>query len=127
MPMNPPDAQYDSFARKVLPILKERGIGIIGMKSLASGRLLRTGISADCAISCALSQPVDSLVFGLNALVVLEQYLAIARVWKPMIRSDQVDLLRTVAKDAADGRLSTISGSRRMCSGMQRTSREQWL
>jgi len=105
MPVNLLDAQYDSFAKNVLPILKERGIGVIGMKSLASGRLLRTGTSASAATLYALSQPVDSLVCGIDSLAVLEQDLAIARSWKPMSASDQLNLLRTVAKDAADGHL----------------------
>ncbi|MDF1514186.1 MAG: aldo/keto reductase, partial [Anaerolineae bacterium] len=52
-PTNLLDAKYRSFTQEILPILKARGIGAIGMKSLASGNVLETGISAEKAISYA--------------------------------------------------------------------------
>ena len=37
MPLNVMDAHYRSFARLVLPELVRQGIGVLGMKSLATG------------------------------------------------------------------------------------------
>ena len=37
MPLNVLDAQYDSFQKQVLPVCRDRGISVIGMKGLAAG------------------------------------------------------------------------------------------
>src|SRR5688572_3521077 len=42
MPLNVLDAHYRSFARQVLPRLVRDGIGVLGMKPLASGLVMRT-------------------------------------------------------------------------------------
>lgn len=46
MPLNCFDVHYRSFAELVLPVLVERGIGALGMKPLAAGRILETGAAA---------------------------------------------------------------------------------
>ena len=88
-PTNVLDVQFRSFTRRVLPVLKERGIGAIGMKSLAGGNIMDAGISAEDAIRFALSQPIDSLVSGIDSLEVLAKNLEIARTWTPMSREEQ--------------------------------------
>ncbi|MHB0856330.1 MAG: aldo/keto reductase [Anaerolineae bacterium] len=105
MPINLLDASFRSFAQEVLPILLRRGIGIIGMKSLAGGHLLETGVSAREAIAYALSQRIDTLVCGMESLEVLRQNLEIARSWQPLTEGDQALLLARVTPLAADGRL----------------------
>jgi predicted aldo/keto reductase-like oxidoreductase len=92
-PTNLLDAQYRSFTRRVLPVLKKRGIGAIGMKSLAGGRLLETGVSAEDAIRFSLSQPIDSLVSGMDSLEILAKNLEIARNWTPMDEKECEQLL----------------------------------
>ncbi|MCD6519714.1 MAG: aldo/keto reductase [Anaerolineae bacterium] len=105
LPVNLLDAHYRSFAKGILPLLKERGIGAIGMKSLAGGELLKTGIPVDKAIAYSLSQPIDTLVTGIDSMEVLEQNLAIARAWEPMPIEEQTTLLAQVAPFAQDGHL----------------------
>jgi predicted aldo/keto reductase-like oxidoreductase len=104
-PCNLLDEQYRSFTQEILPVLKKRGIGAIGMKSLAGGQLLRTGVSARDAISFSLSQPIDALVTGIDSLEVLEQDLEVARNWLPFLAEEQDVLLERVAPWAHDGRL----------------------
>jgi predicted aldo/keto reductase-like oxidoreductase len=104
-PANLLDAQYRSFAGQVLPLLKERGIGAIGMKSLAGDRLLQTGVSPQEAISYALSLPIDVLVSGMDSMEVLEQNLTIVRDWAPLTEEKQKALLERVAPWAGDGHL----------------------
>ena len=105
MPLNLLDAHFRSFAQQVLPILKKRGIGVIGMKSLASGHLLQTEVSAREAISYALSQPVDVMVSGMDSLEVMHENIEIARSWTPMSQEEQQRLLDCVAPMAQDGKL----------------------
>ncbi len=105
MPVNLLDAHYRSFAAEVLPIAQARSIGVIGMKGLAAGRIMEAGVSVQEALSYALSQPIASLICGMESLEVLEQNLRIVRNWQPMDLEDQASLRDRVAAAAADGRL----------------------
>lgn len=104
-PANLLDAQYRSFTAAILPLLVERGIGAIGMKSLAGGRLLDTGVSPREAIGYALSLPIDTLVSGIDSLEVLAENLDIARTWSPLAREQEQQLLERTAPYAGDGHL----------------------
>jgi len=57
-------------------------MGIIGMKSLTSGQILKTEIVPEKAISYAFSLPVDTLVSGIDSLKVLVENLEIIRNWR---------------------------------------------
>ena len=104
-PANLLDAQFRSFTRQVLPVLKARGIGAIGMKSLAGGQLLQTAVSAPDAIGYALTLPIDTLVSGMDSLERLRQNLETVRAWTPQDETQQRALLDTVAAAAAGGHL----------------------
>ena len=43
MPLNVMDAHFRSFGRQVLPKLVEQGMGVLGMKPLGDGRVLKCG------------------------------------------------------------------------------------
>jgi aryl-alcohol dehydrogenase-like predicted oxidoreductase len=101
-PINVLDAQFRSFSQRVLPVLKKRGIGAIGMKSLAGGNITDAGISAADAIRYALSQPIDSLVSGIDSLEILATNLEIARSWTPMSGEEQQRLLDRTEPFAGD-------------------------
>ncbi|MFW6108448.1 MAG: aldo/keto reductase [bacterium] len=104
-PVSVLDAHFHSFQRGVLPVLRERGIGAIGMKSLSSGRVLQTGIGAGEAIAYALSQDIATLVSGMESVDDLARNLATVRAWAPMAAVDQQALLARSAPYARDGRL----------------------
>ena len=104
-PTNLLDVQFRSFTQRVLPVLKERGIGAIGMKSLAGGNLTDTGVSAADAIRFSLSQPIDALVSGIDSLEVLHKNLEIARKWTPMSHEEKERLLNQTESFAGDLRL----------------------
>jgi aryl-alcohol dehydrogenase-like predicted oxidoreductase len=42
MPLNVMDAHYRSFGRLVLPVLVQQGIGVLGMKSMGNGIVLKS-------------------------------------------------------------------------------------
>jgi len=105
MPVNLLDAHYRSFAAEVLPIAQARSIGVIGMKGLSAGRIMEAEVSVQEALSYALSQPIASLICGMESLEVLEQNLRIVRDWQPMDLEEQASLRDRVAAAAADGRL----------------------
>jgi predicted aldo/keto reductase-like oxidoreductase len=79
MPVNVCDVHYRSFIRRVIPEAEKRNIGVIGMKSLGGGadRVGRFPSEKVCtheeARIFALSQPIASLVVGVDSMDVLRQ------------------------------------------------------
>ena len=62
--LNPADVHGSSFLKTVLPVAREAGMGVIGMKVCAQGRLLSTLTMAEC-MGYVLSQPgVTNVVIG---------------------------------------------------------------
>jgi predicted aldo/keto reductase-like oxidoreductase len=110
MPINVCDFHYRSFARQVVPEANKRGIGPIGMKSLGGGsnhkgRLVAEKVcTVEEAITYALTQPIASLVVGIDSMEVLKQDLAIARQFRPLSGSALEKLLDKVKLVASDGR-----------------------
>jgi aryl-alcohol dehydrogenase-like predicted oxidoreductase len=106
MPLNPVDPHYRSFEREVLPVLVERGIGVIGMKSLADGRLPSTGLlTAEECIRYALSLPVSTVVCGMKSMADLAQDLAVARAFAPLDEAGRKALTARLAGVAGKGDL----------------------
>jgi uncharacterized protein len=110
MPINICDHHYRSFAHEVLPEAAKRQVAVIGMKSLGGGadgkgRFIAAGVcSVEDALTYSLSQPVATLVVGIDSMKVLEQDLKIAREFKPL-DADGITKLAAKVKDVAgDGR-----------------------
>ena len=61
-----------------------------------------SGISAADAIRYTLSQPIDSLVSGIDSLEILATNLEIARNWTPMNDGEQQQLLDLTEPFAGD-------------------------
>ncbi len=109
MPINVMDAHYRSFQKQVVPVCLEKGVGVLGMKSLGGGFprgiITRTSdLDPEACIRYALSQPVSSLVVGIQSMEDLEQDLAIARGFEPMPEAEQRTLLAQAESVAGDGR-----------------------
>ncbi len=110
MPINVCDYFYRSFAHQVVPEANKRGIAPIGMKSLGGGdshkgRLVVSKVcTVEQALRYALSQPIASLVSGIDSMEVLKQNLAIARAFKPLEGEELEKLLVQVKPFAGDGR-----------------------
>ncbi len=77
---------------KLLPECLKRGIGLLGMKAVGDGYLYR---SVEPAIRYSLTQPIDSLVLGINRDCYLEEDLRIADEFTPMTESEQQELFTT--------------------------------
>ena len=104
MPLNVLDAHYRSFERLVLPRLVAEGIGVLGMKPLASGAILETGAAtaAEC-LRYALHLPTSVVITGIDSLAVLEQALEAVRTFRPPSIEEVGDLLARTAQPASTG------------------------
>jgi aryl-alcohol dehydrogenase-like predicted oxidoreductase len=99
MPVSVLDANFNSFQREIIPIAREQGIGVIGMKSLAAGHFFNLPpgtLPVAEARRYALSQPIASLCVGCDSMDVLEQDLNIARNFVPMTAEEQAAAIDAV-------------------------------
>lgn len=102
MPINPAEPHYWSFLEGVLPKAQQKGMGILGMKTLSRGVSVRI-FGADSIkefFYFALSQPISTLVVGCDSIEQLEMNVRIAQSFQPMSQQDQ-NLLVTRVKSYA--------------------------
>jgi len=105
MPINPLDWHFQSFQRKVVPLLVKDGTAVLGMKPLADGHALKSG--AVTAIEClhyALSMPTSVVITGCERAEILDQAMEAARTFRPLSEQALADIRRRSATVAAEGR-----------------------
>jgi aryl-alcohol dehydrogenase-like predicted oxidoreductase len=125
MPLNVMDAHFRSFEHKVLPELVKQEIGVVSMKPLGSGIILKT--KTVTAIEClhyAMSLPTSCVITGMDKMEILEQGLEAARTFKPLSREEVASLLGRTAQAAATGKFELFKTDTRF----DATARNpQWL
>lgn len=101
MPLNVMDTHYRSFEKLVLPELVRRRIGVLGMKSIAQGVILKSKtVKASECLRYALSLPTSVVITGLDSMKILKQALEVARSFTPL-SDTEMNALRAKTKDAA--------------------------
>jgi predicted aldo/keto reductase-like oxidoreductase len=102
MPLNVMDMHFKSFAHKVVPVLVEHGIGVLGMKPLGFGEVLKSNVVTpmEC-LHYAMSLPTSVVINGCDSLERLEQGLHAARTFRPLTEQE---LAALSARTAAAGR-----------------------
>ncbi|AQT67728.1 General stress protein 69 [Anaerohalosphaera lusitana] len=104
MPVNAFDPHYRSFIENVMPVAVEKQIAVIAMKTMGGGYLLRPGvISPEQALRFAWSQPVASVVSGMENMDLLKKNIENARIFEPMSEQEQKKLLEKTEPVAKDG------------------------
>jgi aryl-alcohol dehydrogenase-like predicted oxidoreductase len=105
MPLNVMDAHYRSFERLVLPELVKHKIGVLGMKSMAYGVILKSRtVSAQECLRYALSLPTSVVITGIDSLKILKQAVDVAANFRPYEAAEMKALLERTKAAAADGR-----------------------
>jgi aryl-alcohol dehydrogenase-like predicted oxidoreductase len=105
MPLNVMDAHFRSFAHLVVPMLVKEGIGVLGMKSMADGGILKskTVTPVEC-LHYAMTLPTSTVITGIDSMKILRQALEAVKNFKPLTEKELADLLARTAKAAAQGR-----------------------
>jgi aryl-alcohol dehydrogenase-like predicted oxidoreductase len=105
MPLNVMDAHYDSFEKKVLPLLIERKTGVLGMKPIGAGLLLGSKVvtARECLLY-AMSLPVSVTITGCDSPSILEQALDIASNFEPLTEAERSVLLDKTSQASAAGK-----------------------
>jgi predicted aldo/keto reductase-like oxidoreductase len=104
LPLNVMDAHYRSFERLVLPVLVERQIGVLGMKPIANGLILKSNtVTAVECLRYALNLPTSVVITGCDRREILDQALEVARSFRPMDPEEVKALLARTAQAASKG------------------------
>ena len=105
LPLNVMDAHFDSFEKKVVPVLVKNGIGILGMKPMGDRFILdsKTATPAEC-LHYAMNLPTSVVITGCDSPRILDQALQAARSFKPMTESEVSALLAKTAEAAQAGK-----------------------
>ncbi len=104
MPLNVMDAHFRSFEKLVLPKLVEQGIGVLGMKSMGDGIILKskTVQPVEC-LHYAMNLPTSVVITGIDGEKILDQAVEAARSFHPLSKDQVVALLKKTEQAAASG------------------------
>jgi predicted aldo/keto reductase-like oxidoreductase len=104
MPLNAMDAHYESFGQRVLPVLVKNEIGVLGMKPMGAGILLKSNtVSAVECLRYAMSLPTSVVITGCESLANVHQALDVARNFKPLTTAESASLLAKTEQAARQG------------------------
>ena len=98
LPVNPAEPHYWSFLEAVLPKVVNKGMGILGMKTLSRGVCAKIfgNESIETFLRFALTQSISAVVVGCETIDQLEMDVRIARSFQPMDQQEQNVLISRV-------------------------------
>lgn len=116
MPINVMDAHFRSFMRNVIPVAHARGTAVLGMKTFGDPYILqhvsKSGtMTPTQMLHFGMSQPVATIITGIDNIKVLNQALNAARTFKPMNASQQAALLSKTRIAAQTGKYERFKTS----------------
>jgi predicted aldo/keto reductase-like oxidoreductase len=112
MPLNVMDAHFRSFEKLVVPELIKQKIGVLGMKPMANGLILksRTVTPIEC-LHYALSLPTSVVITGIDSTEILDQAFEAVRTFRPLTQAQRSALLKKTAKAASKGEFELFKTS----------------
>jgi aryl-alcohol dehydrogenase-like predicted oxidoreductase len=98
LPVNPVEAVIGGFLDRVIPAARERGIGVIGMKTMGAGNYIHpeAGLTPENLIRFALSQDVDCVIVGCVTPDEARLFAQVGKDTSPMDDDEQSRLVETV-------------------------------
>jgi hypothetical protein len=93
------------FGKHVVPKAQEMAIGILSMKSMGSGVLLKSKVvTAEECLRFALSSPTSVVITGIDSQTVLDQDFRVAKTFKSVINQEISSLMTKTASAASSGK-----------------------
>ncbi len=112
MPLNVMDAHFRSFAQLVLPELVKQDIGVLGMKSMGDGVILKSKtVSPIECLHYAMSLPTSVVITGIDKPEILDQAFEAAKTFQPMNREQVTQLLAKTKEVAMAGKYELFKTS----------------
>src|SRR5580704_16310241 len=105
MPINVMDAHFRSFEKQVVPVLLEKQVALLGMKSMGDKNILtsKTVTPMEC-LQYALSRPLSVVITGIDSMQILDQAFQAAATYSKLASADIAAMLEKTAPAAADGK-----------------------
>ena len=97
---------------KVVPEAVKRGMGVLGMKPMGGGVILKSKtVSAVECLQYAMNLPTSVVITGCDSLTVLQQALDTARGFKPLTQPEVAAILAKAAPLAQGGQFELYKSS----------------
>jgi aryl-alcohol dehydrogenase-like predicted oxidoreductase len=99
IPVNPAEPSYNSFLEHVVPLARQKNMGIIGMKVYFRGMAERLPFYADMKpfLHFALSQQITNVIIGCDSIPQLEKNVEFACSFSPMEEGEMSKLIRDIS------------------------------
>ncbi len=111
-PINVMDAHYRSFSQMVVPRAAQDKVAVLGMKSIGSGIILKSGVvtAVDC-LHYSLNVPVAVQITGIDSKQVLDQAFSVVKGFKPMPNAEFAALVGKTQQVAMQGKYELFKTS----------------
>jgi predicted aldo/keto reductase-like oxidoreductase len=104
MPLNVMDAHFRSFGKEVLPELVKRRMGVLGMKPMGDGNLLKSKkVSALECLHYALSLPTSVVITGIDSMRILDQAFEAVKTLPSVTQRELAAILKKTKSAASEG------------------------
>ena len=125
MPLNAMDAHFDSFGNKVIPVAKKLNMGILGMKPMGDGLVLKsnTVTPVEC-LHYAMHLPVSVVITGCDSMKILQQALDTAKDFRGLNDAEVSAILKKTETVAKNGQFELYKTSHNFDGTYQNP---QWL
>ncbi len=112
MPLNLMDAHFRSFSKLVVPELVKQKIGVLAMKTMANGILLKsnTVTPIEC-LHYALNLPTSVVIAGIDSMKILDQAFEAVATFQPMTKKVEQELVAKTKDAAAKGEFEPFKTS----------------
>jgi len=115
MPINVMDAHFRSFAKQVIPVANEQGIGVLAMKVFAGRAVIQSKTVEPLeALHYALSQQVSVVITGMDSVQILEQTFTAIKTFKPLSQTEVAALLARTRDAAITGQYEPFKTTARV-------------
>jgi len=105
LPLNVMDTHFNSFEKLVVPVLVKHQIGVLGMKPLGGGLILRSGVVSplEC-LQFAMDLPTSTVITGCESITQLQQALQSARTFRPFSSRQRIAIIAKTEYLATGGK-----------------------
>jgi predicted aldo/keto reductase-like oxidoreductase len=95
--INPADRARSPFLTSVIPEARQRNVGVIGMKIMAAGQLIRDGAATPEELIHYAASHADTVIIGCSSIAEVRQNLAVRDTFKPMTEGELAALEARIA------------------------------
>lgn len=98
--LNPADPRRIPFASSVVADARARGMGVVGMKVMAAGRILNDRAATPAELIRYAASQADTVIIGCSTVDEVRTNLAVARGFKEMPLDERIELEQRLAPRA---------------------------